>query len=68
MNTAPADVVLRRAVAPDALAAADVWLRSFAAALPTVVSPRSGELRRTVSRCLPSSIRKEHSPATHTAI
>ncbi|MGW2522891.1 GNAT family N-acetyltransferase [Streptomyces sp. NPDC001617] len=43
MSTAPADVVLRRAVAPDALAAADVWLRSFAAALPTVVSPRSGD-------------------------
>ena len=35
--------VLRRAGAPDARAAADVWLRSFAAALPTVVSPRSGD-------------------------
>ncbi|MBO4258095.1 GNAT family N-acetyltransferase [Streptomyces griseorubiginosus] len=36
-----ADVVLRRAAAADARAAADVWLSSFAAALPTVVSPRS---------------------------
>ena len=43
MPTAPAGVVLRRAGAADALAAADVWLRSFAAALPTVVSPRSGD-------------------------
>ncbi|BDD71517.1 histone acetyltransferase [Streptomyces anthocyanicus] len=34
-------VVLRRARAVDARAAADVWLRSFAAALPTVVRPRS---------------------------
>lgn len=34
-------VVLRRARAADARAAADVWLRSFAAALPTVVRPRS---------------------------
>lgn len=34
---------LRRATAPDAAAAADVWLRSFAAALPTVVSPRSAD-------------------------
>ncbi|GHB30403.1 histone acetyltransferase [Streptomyces viridiviolaceus] len=38
--------VLRRATAADARAAADVWLRSFAAALPTVVRPRSdGEVR-----------------------
>jgi GNAT superfamily N-acetyltransferase len=36
-------VTLRRAAAPDAASAADVWLRSFAAALPTVVSPRSGD-------------------------
>jgi len=36
-------VVLRRATAPDARPAADVWLRSFAAALPTVVSPRSAD-------------------------
>lgn len=38
-----ADVVLRRAAAPDARAASDVWLSSFAAALPTVVSPRSAD-------------------------
>ncbi|MGW1556089.1 GNAT family N-acetyltransferase [Streptomyces sp. NPDC002144] len=38
-----AEVVLRRAAAPDARAAADVWLSSFAAALPTVVSPRSAD-------------------------
>ncbi|GGT12654.1 GNAT family N-acetyltransferase [Streptomyces chromofuscus] len=36
-------VALRRAVAADAGAAADVWLRSFAAALPTVVRPRSDD-------------------------
>ncbi|MFF4395676.1 GNAT family N-acetyltransferase [Streptomyces sp. NPDC001480] len=36
-------VVLRRAVDADAAAAADVWLRSFAAALPTVVRPRSDD-------------------------
>ncbi|MGW5327336.1 GNAT family N-acetyltransferase [Streptomyces sp. NPDC004014] len=36
-------VVLRRAVAADAAAAADVWLRSFAAALPTVVRPRTDD-------------------------
>jgi GNAT superfamily N-acetyltransferase len=36
-------VVLRRAVAADARAAADVWLRSFAAALPTVVRPRTDD-------------------------
>ncbi|MFE9601924.1 GNAT family N-acetyltransferase [Streptomyces hokutonensis] len=42
MNSDPDTVViLRRATAPDARPAADVWLRSFAAALPTVVSPRS---------------------------
>ncbi|MFG3245932.1 GNAT family N-acetyltransferase [Streptomyces sp. NPDC048187] len=34
-------VVLRRAAAADARAAADVWLRSFAAALPTVARPHS---------------------------
>lgn len=39
-----AAVDLRRAAsAGDALAAADVWLRSFAAALPGVVSPRSAD-------------------------
>ncbi|MFB7086700.1 GNAT family N-acetyltransferase [Streptomyces sp. NPDC056296] len=36
-------VVLRRAAATDARAAADVWLASFAAALPTVVRPRTDE-------------------------
>jgi len=36
-------VILRRASPPDAAAAAGVWLRSFAAALPTVVSPRSAD-------------------------
>ncbi|MFE2048952.1 GNAT family N-acetyltransferase [Streptomyces sp. NPDC059459] len=36
-------VVLRRATAADARGAADVWLRSFAAALPTVVRPRSDD-------------------------
>ncbi|OIJ69051.1 GNAT family N-acetyltransferase [Streptomyces mangrovisoli] len=36
-------IVLRRAVGPDAAAVADVWLRSFAAALPTVVRPRSDD-------------------------
>ncbi|MFJ4470442.1 GNAT family N-acetyltransferase [Streptomyces sp. NPDC089424] len=36
-------VAFRRAVAADAGAAADVWLRSFAAALPTVVRPRSDD-------------------------
>ncbi|MGW2131607.1 N-acetyltransferase family protein [Streptomyces coelicoflavus] len=34
-------VLLRRASAADASAAADVWLRSFAAALPGVVRPRT---------------------------
>ncbi|WP_434092318.1 GNAT family N-acetyltransferase [Streptomyces flaveolus] len=36
-------VALRRATAADARAAADVWLRSFAAALPAVVRPRTDE-------------------------
>ncbi|MER5857537.1 GNAT family N-acetyltransferase [Streptomyces sp. NPDC059688] len=36
-------VVLRRATAADARAAADVWLRSFTAALPTVVRPRTDD-------------------------
>ncbi|TGN77734.1 GNAT family N-acetyltransferase [Streptomyces bauhiniae] len=36
-------VLLRRAVPADARATADVWLRSFAAALPTVVRPRSDD-------------------------
>jgi GNAT superfamily N-acetyltransferase len=38
-----ADVTLRRATAPDASATADVWLRSFTSALPTVVRPRSDD-------------------------
>ncbi|OIK03204.1 GNAT family N-acetyltransferase [Streptomyces monashensis] len=37
------EVVLRRAVAADARAAAEVWLRSFRVALPTVVRPRSDD-------------------------
>ncbi|MFJ3668534.1 GNAT family N-acetyltransferase [Streptomyces sp. NPDC090106] len=36
-------ITLRRATAPDAAATADVWLRSFTAALPTVVRPRSDD-------------------------
>lgn len=36
-------VLLRRAAPADAPATADVWLRSFAAALPTVVRPRSDD-------------------------
>ncbi|WP_309141773.1 GNAT family N-acetyltransferase [Streptomyces griseicoloratus] len=43
-------VVLRRATAADARAAADVWLRSFAAALPTVVRPRSDDEVRAYFR------------------
>lgn len=43
-------VVLRRATASDAGAAADVWLRSFAAALPTVVRPHSDDDVRTYFR------------------
>lgn len=43
-------VALRRATASDAGAAADVWLRSFAAALPTVVRPRSDDDVRTYFR------------------
>ncbi|MFI9616196.1 GNAT family N-acetyltransferase [Streptomyces sp. NPDC052023] len=37
-------------MAADAGAAADVWLRSFAAALPTVVRPRSDDEVRTYFR------------------
>ncbi|MDN3020974.1 GNAT family N-acetyltransferase [Streptomyces sp. S.PB5] len=36
-------MTLRRAAAPDAAEVADVWLRSFAAALPSVVRPRSDD-------------------------
>ncbi|MFD5847844.1 GNAT family N-acetyltransferase [Streptomyces chartreusis] len=43
-------VALRRALPTDAGAAADVWLRSFAAALPTVVRPRSDDEVRTYFR------------------
>ncbi|MFE7212928.1 GNAT family N-acetyltransferase [Streptomyces sp. NPDC057611] len=39
-------VVLRRAGAGDARDAADVWLRSFAAALPGVVRPHSDDAVR----------------------
>lgn len=41
--TPTAAVILRRAAPADAEAAAGVWLRSFAAALPTVVRPRSDD-------------------------
>ncbi|AXI79887.1 GNAT family N-acetyltransferase [Peterkaempfera bronchialis] len=37
------DPILRRAVDADALDAADVWLRSFRAALPTVRRPRTDQ-------------------------
>ncbi|MFE9770119.1 GNAT family N-acetyltransferase [Streptomyces sp. NPDC005931] len=44
MITGDHGVTLRRAVSPaDADASADVWLRSFAAALPGVVRPRSDD-------------------------
>ncbi|WP_371672211.1 GNAT family N-acetyltransferase [Streptomyces sp. NBC_00289] len=46
----PAAVVLRRAGAADAADAADVWLRSFDAALPTVVRPRSDDEVRAYFR------------------
>ena len=39
-------VVLRRAAAPDARPAAEVWLRSFAAALPGVVRAHSDDAVR----------------------
>ncbi|MFF4310280.1 N-acetyltransferase family protein [Streptomyces sp. 900105755] len=45
-----AGVVLRRAGGPDAAGAADVWLRSFDAALPTVVRPRSDDEVRAYIR------------------
>ncbi|WP_244184061.1 GNAT family N-acetyltransferase [Streptomyces cellostaticus] len=40
---AGAEVVLRRAAGPDAAAVADVWLRSYTAALPTVVRAHSDD-------------------------
>ncbi|MFI1370599.1 GNAT family N-acetyltransferase [Streptomyces longwoodensis] len=43
-------VVLRRATAADAPAVADVYLRSFTAALPTVVRPRTDDEVRTYIR------------------
>ncbi|MFG2130261.1 GNAT family N-acetyltransferase [Streptomyces sp. NPDC048751] len=43
-------VALRRAATTDAAAAADLWLRSFAAALPTVVRPRSDDEVRAYFR------------------
>ncbi|MEU3250436.1 GNAT family N-acetyltransferase [Streptomyces sp. NPDC006997] len=46
MSTGTAAVELRPATPDDAAAVADVWLRSFATALPTVVRPRTdGEVR-----------------------
>ncbi|PWI19055.1 histone acetyltransferase [Streptomyces sp. Act143] len=45
-------VSIRRATAPDAAAAADVWLRSFGAALPTVVRPRSDDEVRDYFRAV----------------
>ncbi|AZP17018.1 GNAT family N-acetyltransferase [Streptomyces aquilus] len=43
MNDDAPGVTIRRATPADAAAAADVWLRSFDAALPTVVRPRSDD-------------------------
>ncbi|MEV0181386.1 GNAT family N-acetyltransferase [Streptomyces sp. NPDC050625] len=43
-------VLLRRAAESDALAAADVWLRSFSAALPTVARPRTDDEVRAYFR------------------
>ncbi|MDT7841180.1 GNAT family N-acetyltransferase [Streptomyces justiciae] len=43
MNDDAQGVTIRRATPADAAAAADVWLRSFDAALPTVVRPRSDD-------------------------
>ncbi|MDF2256023.1 GNAT family N-acetyltransferase [Streptantibioticus ferralitis] len=44
------DLVIRRAVDSDASAVADVWLRSFASALPTVRRPRGDEEVRAYIR------------------
>ncbi|MGW7420793.1 N-acetyltransferase family protein [Streptomyces sp. NPDC054813] len=44
------EAVLRRAVGPDAGAVADVWLRSYSAALPTVVRARSDDEVRAYFR------------------
>lgn len=43
-------IVLRRAALADARAAAEVWLRSYDAALPTVVRPRSDDAVRDYFR------------------
>ncbi|MFE4963926.1 GNAT family N-acetyltransferase [Streptomyces sp. NPDC056660] len=45
-----AGAVLRRAVGPDAGAVADVWLRSYSAALPTVVRAHSDDEVRAYFR------------------
>ncbi|GGM88469.1 GNAT family N-acetyltransferase [Streptomyces fuscichromogenes] len=45
-----AEVVLRRATGPDAAGVADVWLRSYAAALPTVVRARPDDEVRAYIR------------------
>ncbi|SNX57675.1 N-acetylglutamate synthase-like GNAT family acetyltransferase [Streptomyces sp. TLI_55] len=50
MNDDTAGVTIRRATPADAAAAADVWLRSFDAALPTVVRPRSDDEVRNYIR------------------
>ncbi|MFD8812103.1 GNAT family N-acetyltransferase [Streptomyces sp. NPDC059627] len=50
MNAEVTEVVLRRADGPDAAGVADVWLRSFSAALPTVVRPRSDDEVRAYIR------------------
>ncbi|MFD3585189.1 GNAT family N-acetyltransferase [Streptomyces sp. NPDC058683] len=44
------EAVLRRAVGPDAVAVADVWLRSYSAALPTVVRAHSDDEVRAYFR------------------
>ncbi|MEU1626471.1 GNAT family N-acetyltransferase [Streptomyces sp. NPDC020096] len=44
------DLVIRRAVDSDASAVADVWLRSFTAALPTVRRPRGDDEVRAYIR------------------
>ncbi|MET7406535.1 GNAT family N-acetyltransferase [Streptomyces parvulus] len=49
-GTAGGTAVLRRASPADASAAAEVWLRSFAAALPTVVRPRGDDEVRAFFR------------------
>ncbi|MER5788666.1 GNAT family N-acetyltransferase [Streptomyces sp. NPDC001980] len=45
-----AEVVLRRAGGPDAAGVADVYLRSYRAALPSVVRPRSDDEVRAYIR------------------